>query len=281
MSVLNVIKHIPNRFTRLIDSTGQMVIVYNRNGDLIVPNCHILSEVEFIEETAQCYNDFPVRFNIQNKSVIGFLTEDNVIQEYSKLVDCDVANKSIYYPVLNMRLTKKGSRTSKKYETNRKTKLNYKQKNFAKLNFHHSSLVVNGVDTISEFLKLTQINEKNEVLVVEENQNSKASDYPITIEHKRSNWFNYIFKTILIVCGTAIGIISLIVLLIFFRPLLTSLRSCKLNWFKRTTPAAVAYNNQNQTVMIEMQPINEPNLNNQVSTLNTEVVELITRLNRD
>jgi len=215
MSIMNIIKHIPNRFTRLLDSTGQVVIVYNRNGDLIVPNCLNLNEVEVLEDTSKCYNDFPVRLTLNNKSVIGFLTEDNIIQEYSKIVECDTANKSLYFPTLNMRIKKIGSRTFKKYEVNRKTKLNYKQKNFAKLNFHHSSLVVNGVDTISEFLKLTQITEKDEVLVVEHDKSNDSSDYSTKTEHKRSNFLNNLLKSILIITSIGISISCLILLLIF------------------------------------------------------------------
>lgn len=280
MSIMNIIKHIPNRFTRLLDSTGQVVILYNRNGDLIVPNCLNLNKVEVLEDTSKCYNDFPVRLTLNNKSVIGFLTEDNIIQEYSKIVDCDTANKSLYFPTLNMRIIKIGSRTFKKYEVNRKTKLNYKQKNFAKLNFHHSSLVVNGVNTISEFLKLTQITEKDEVLVVEHDKSNDSSDYSTKTEHKRSNFLNNLLKSILIITSIGISISCLILLLIFFKPIMTCLNTCRNKLFKKRTPA-ITYNNKEQTVMIEMQPLNEPQTANQTSDSNPEVLELITRLTKD
>ena len=123
----------------------------------------------------------------------------------------------INIPTINTRIKKTSAKTSKHFEANRKTKLNFKQKNFGKLNFHHSELVVNGIDSISEFLKLTQIRDKDQTVVVISDSKDN-SDYSISQETKLNNFWNYV-KVISFISAKIILLILLIVLIICLKPI--------------------------------------------------------------
>ena len=106
-------------------------------------------------------------------------------------------------------------------ELNRKTiRLSYKQKDFKRLNFHHSNLVVEGIDSISEFLKLTPIKEGDNTMVIMTNSLNKTKEINEIEKHERTNYINKMVKSFSIVTSILITIGIVILITICIKPII-------------------------------------------------------------
>ena len=184
-----------DRFLTIYDSLSNPIIIYSNKNKITIPTCVEVNEIELIEKTEFCYEDFPIKFMIGNKNFSGFLTIDKIIKKNSKHVQCSEERKTVYLANANSVLVMSNNRIIIKTANFRKIKLSIKQKNLNVLNFHHSKMVVDGIDTISEFLKLIQVKEGDEHLVVLASSVNKNKEYTEESDHQRSNYLNNIFKS--------------------------------------------------------------------------------------
>ena len=163
---------------------------------------------------------------IDNKTFSGFLTIDKIIKKNSKHIQCSEERKTLYLAKADSILILNNNKITIKTANLRKSKLSIKQKNLNLLNFHHSKMVVDGIDTISEFLKLSPIKEGDEHLVVLASSVNKNKEYTEDSDHQRANYFNNIYKSVgIISIGLSIIIITIIII-IFFKSITKFIAKC-------------------------------------------------------
>lgn len=93
------LKSLKDKFVKINDEYGNKYIMYNSNGELIIPLCYDVAEIEVEYLNQQCYEDVPVSFLNKNKSqlVTGFLTREKIIKKKSRIVDCNLIEE--LYPI--------------------------------------------------------------------------------------------------------------------------------------------------------------------------------------
>ena len=215
-----------DRFLTIYDSLSNPIIIYSNKNKITIPTCVEVNEIELIEKTEFCYEDFPIKFMIGNKNFSGFLTIDKIIKKNSKHVQCSEERKTVYLANANSVLVMSNNRIIIKTANFRKIKLSIKQKNLNVLNFHHSKMVVDGIDTISEFLKLSQVKEGDEHLVVLASSVNKNKEYTEESDHQRSNYLNNIFKSMGMISIGLVFIIMAIIMIIFFKSIKKFITMC-------------------------------------------------------
>ena len=67
---------------------GKEMIVYVKDEILYLPHCVPVSVIEIITSVKNCYRDIAIRFTVNNRTISGFLTSNNILITVSKLVDC-------------------------------------------------------------------------------------------------------------------------------------------------------------------------------------------------
>ena len=108
-------------------------------------------------KSANYYNGVPVIFN--NISQSGFLINDGIIRESSRAVECTATSKLLILPNQVMAI----SRQANNYAVVEVSKLNLDKLHLFQLgqqrSYDHSSLVMEGVDFMSQMVQLTQVEE--------------------------------------------------------------------------------------------------------------------------
>ena len=88
MTNLNLFKLSEDCFLTIYDSLSNPIIIYSNKNRITIPTCVEVKEIELIEKTEFCYEDFPVKFLIDNKTFSGFLIIDKIIKKNSKHIQC-------------------------------------------------------------------------------------------------------------------------------------------------------------------------------------------------
>ena len=81
---------------QLADTDFGTIIIYSNKNRITIPTCVDVNEIELIEKSEFCYEDFPVKFLKGNKTFSGFLTIDKIIKKNSKHIQCIEERKTLY-----------------------------------------------------------------------------------------------------------------------------------------------------------------------------------------
>ena len=205
-NTLKVAANVENSILVLTDVNGAEVVIYAFQKNLFILKCFqfkntilkILDSSENIEEN-MCNLHVPVQFDVNNKSFKGLLDFNNIVVPEAKhkcIVSCDSV-KQVYYLKNNQTLTREGSKT-KLLNHNGKIlakQLNFASMDFYKLNFRHSSKVLESYDFQKQFK--TMFNEiKSDTIakmdiLTDPNFKSSKTDLLMTLEKYEKIW-NYV-----------------------------------------------------------------------------------------
>ncbi len=215
---LELFKLTENRFMRILDENRNPLVLYSSHNTISIPTCVNVDVINVKEKTERCYKDISVQFTINNQESNGFLNEDGFLTKFSSQVKCD-STKKFYFPNSNEILIVQNNTVRIETIYFKKMKLNAKMKQFDLLNFHHSKQVLEGINTIEDFIKLDVQKEGEDNIVVERSSLdiSDTSD-----QLKNSNKLTMILK-ILATISTIILLIATIIFIILFKKPLNEL----------------------------------------------------------
>ena len=154
---LFTIKNLENKFTRFYANNGDETIVYSKNNNIIIPTCAEVKNVTIQKRTSNCYEDLPATFVLNNQKIKGFITNSKIIVKYSKIINCNKEKK--YYMFENKTtVIQQGNQAYLDHNIKRIALSNQIMKN-NDLNFHHSELIIQGIDSISDFPATNEVKE--------------------------------------------------------------------------------------------------------------------------
>jgi hypothetical protein len=174
----------------------------------------MVSEIEIVEETKQCYKDFPIKLQINNETRTAFLSNEKVIKTTSKLVDCknNYVNIIIGSRVLVKENNKQYLDDNKKYKI---LNFNLLQTNITTINFQHDNRIITSVKLIEKIANLSSIQEAHGDFNIIQNVNTEIHDRInvlwSSIKQQKEN------HNILIFTSVCISLIVIIISSIIFR----------------------------------------------------------------
>lgn len=143
--------------------------------------------IKIIEETKSCYEDFPISFNYDNKTINAFLTKDSIIRATSKQIPCENLKQHIFLKAGTRVLQKLGNKvtveSTKQYQ---KVKLNLQEQNLGKINFLHNHHIIQSINILKQFNEITTIQEEaGDFHVIPDNLSSMRNQWSDAIEKVR------------------------------------------------------------------------------------------------
>jgi hypothetical protein len=87
-SMLQIYGNLPDRFITIYDINNIKTILFNDNGEIIIPTCHKINEITLTIST-NCYDAIPIIFKYRNKKVDAFISDNGIIHHKAKLISCD------------------------------------------------------------------------------------------------------------------------------------------------------------------------------------------------
>ena len=124
-----------DEFFVIRDNLKKEVILYNKDGEIIIANCNNVTSIEFSLRNQYCYYDIPIRFNFNNETTTGFLTNEGIIRKDSKIVDCSHV-RTIGLPNKSSKLILTRSRI-KLLHNDKSKNIQFLTKDKIELNFEH------------------------------------------------------------------------------------------------------------------------------------------------
>ena len=126
--------------------------MFNENGKLLVCNCKEVFTIYVNKNHQNCYEDFPVKFELENRNITGFLTKNEIIRSTSHIINCNKIDV-ITLPRSHIQIIKEGNLI--KIEANRRKtiELNINNKNIAHISFAHSNILSSGYDLFADLAR--------------------------------------------------------------------------------------------------------------------------------
>jgi hypothetical protein len=84
---LHLFSKFQNQFLKIHDINDNPIIIYTSFGNLFVPSCITLGEIQIISNTSRCFEHVPVKFTYKNGTINAFLRDYNIISKTSKSID--------------------------------------------------------------------------------------------------------------------------------------------------------------------------------------------------
>ena len=157
---VSMFKKMDDEFFIFNDFNGNEAVLYSDRGQIFVPNCVEVNRVVVVEKTDKCYTDFPSIITLNNQTITVFLTNDLILRQTGKLINCNNHFHDMYLPKINKILAKKGKNTfledEKKFVH---LKFNLQENNMSLINFQHDERIVNSINLIRETANVTTIHE--------------------------------------------------------------------------------------------------------------------------
>lgn len=73
-SFANIYSKTNDEFFLFSDFNGNEAILYSSEGNIFIPQCFAIQEVELLKTTNNCYKDIPVQIFHNNKTINAFIT---------------------------------------------------------------------------------------------------------------------------------------------------------------------------------------------------------------
>ena len=158
VSLLKIFSLSNDKFMRITDFKNKEVIIYAAKGQIFLPRCTKIKEVNLVS-MEKCFEDIPISFFLGNSLKNGYLTQDRVIRAHSRGSFCSNLPIYIKLPFLGKTIV---------VLNNKSEFTNTKKVKFDKLDFYdHSSFknlthmdsLINGLDIIGKMHNLSISNE--------------------------------------------------------------------------------------------------------------------------
>jgi hypothetical protein len=184
LAYLKLFAKIDDKFFTFTDFYGNEVVLYSNQNTIFIPSCMHVPYINIIEQTKACYEDFPIAFNYDNKTVNAFLTTDNIIRATSKQIPCENLKQHIFLKQGTRILQKRGYKiTLESTRGYQKIKLNLQEQNLGRINFLHNYHIIQSVNILKQFQEITTIQEEvGDFHVIPDNYNTMRHQWTDAIE---------------------------------------------------------------------------------------------------
>jgi hypothetical protein len=223
---LQLFSKFKNNFLKIHDINDNPIIIYTSFGNLFVPSCTILGEIQIISNTSRCFEHVPVTFKYKNGSINAFLRDYNIISKTSKSIDCESVQ-----PILDLVSNSLQIKRNKTFNIIEAANTEFYEKlNLAhyifNYNFHHKQEIIDSIDlrrTDEQFMHANEF--AGPFIVSSDSVNSEsllqlpADEFrkiSNKITHKTQLFFNSV-KKIIIVFFILVTFICFILLFVYFR----------------------------------------------------------------
>jgi hypothetical protein len=207
-----------DKFMKFKDTDNNEIILYTKNGQIFQPPCISTYKVTIPLSSKFCYDGIPVQLNtISNESTTGFLINDGIIREHSKIVDCASISKLQILPDKTNAI----SRVGNEYKVVSISSLHIKKLNIFRLksmpDIKHAEIIKEGADILNQVRNLIQVEESEGRVYVDkssyENSISGLNDSSALLVTAR-NWIISfgIFTKLIIIFALSFSILSLILI---------------------------------------------------------------------
>ena len=252
---LEVFRLSDNKFIRLRDDNNNLLILFSSNNAINVPTCVDVNDFFIKAQTEFCYRDIPISFQLEEKEINGFLTEELILIKSSSHVPCTDTTKTIRFPPLKLIVTINNKKINTEHVDFRSVRVNPRMKNFIGLNFHHSQQVIDGVNSIENAQVFL---DGEDTLVVEKNTAKNSSEVK---ENKDHSWSNNVLQTLKIIGSivTSLIVLSLLILAITCITPITKSVNTLIDRFRTKNNLKVHFNKRlNEVKLGAIDPIDQP-----------------------
>ena len=176
-SYLNLYSKLDDEFVVFFDYNGNEAVIYANDGRIYVPQCSVIKSVAFLNETKNCFVDFPIMFNVNNQTYHAFLTPEKVIRMISKTTTCANNRKIIHLKEKNIMITKIENNIYVENEPNYNTiEVSLQNYNITSINFmvKHDSIIIDSIDILKEKYSIISKDEVIGSFHVMENEHSQS-----------------------------------------------------------------------------------------------------------
>ena len=198
-SFINIYAKVQDEFFLFSDFNGNEAVLYSNEGQLFIPKCITLSEIQLIGSTKKCYRDIPVRIRHADNSTSNvFLTRERVIRSTSNLVPCKNNFNSVHLPsshrIVIMRENNTKVTDDSKYKH---ITINLQHANVTSFNYQHDEKIITSINIIKKASKIaiTDEGEQGAFHVKEDYQSDVRNDLNSILERintsiigKIENW---------------------------------------------------------------------------------------------
>jgi hypothetical protein len=87
LSTVRAIFRITDEYVRFDDTNGNPYIVYANNGNVFIPTCINVNQIQVLTNFSNCYEDLPVIVTYFSTNVSAFLTTDLILRTTSRIVN--------------------------------------------------------------------------------------------------------------------------------------------------------------------------------------------------
>ena len=142
-----------------------------------------------------CYEDFPVKFELENRNITGFLTKNEIIRSTSHIISCNKIDV-ITLPRSHIQIIKEGNLI--KIEANRRKtiELNINNKNIAHISFAHSNILSSGYDLFADLERYTKNEDNDDIFYTQDNKNidvsAKIKEEIEQIKQRSTSWIKWL-----------------------------------------------------------------------------------------
>jgi len=212
----------------MIPIQSNPMILYSTGQNVYIPTCQIINEIVLIEQTENCYNDIPIKFLFNNQTRYGYLTSNLIIKDTSSIKLCNLINELIILPKSKRIIERIHNKINVITQTNENIlKLTLTAIDTNTINFKHNPQIANGIDIISIFKNIININDTGTIFKIIEdgpttllqNQLFNHTDYHSQIAYLL---LKHLVPYMIVI--TSIVIIKLIILYYIFKCIINSIR---------------------------------------------------------
>ena len=136
-----------NSFMSLFDNYGNELILYNNKTSIAIPTCITINKLETIT-TNLCYKDIPFQIQLNGRNIIVYMNNDKILVRTSNTIPCDSNKRTMYLAKNDIDINYNKNKVQIENIKRSKIELNLKTLNLDKLNFQHTPLLTDSLDSV-------------------------------------------------------------------------------------------------------------------------------------
>ncbi len=160
-SFMNLYSKTQDEFFTFSDFNGNEAILYSNEGQIFIPKCIRIEQVQLIPTTKKCYRDIPIKMMFKDNTMGNvFLTGERIIRTTSTIVSCKNNFNSVHLPYSQRIVIMRENRTSVSDDSQYKhITINLQHANVTSFNFHHDEKIITSVNIVKKAAKVSAVSE--------------------------------------------------------------------------------------------------------------------------
>ena len=236
----------------IIQLKNKPMIIYSTGQNVYIPTCIPIQKITLIEQTENCYNDLPIKFDFINHTKYGYLTSNLIIKDTSYLKLCNLINDYIILPLSKRIIERINYKINILSQSNQNIlQLSISSIDIKTINFRHNPQIAKGIDIQSIYKNIININDSGTILkIIEDGPTTLFQNQLLTQESFQKHLASLLMRHFVPYMFLFASIILLKVIIIYciLRCIIRAVRKCIDNTTKNNNN-----NNQNLSYSNETQ----------------------------